>query len=95
MGKFSIKIPSTELVPVMKTPVQKIVLNRWRDAKHIRTNKQVSALELSAEQALLATRLLNVSWVSAGDYLVSYRDGSVRPFKKANFDDTYYFMEEE
>jgi hypothetical protein len=70
------------------------VISRWRPAKHIHGNKrEVSAMQLTREQALIAQRLLNIPWLEALDYIVSYRDGSVRAFKKATFEDTYHFTD--
>lgn len=99
MGFFTIKIPevssSTEIARRTPSEVVKKV-PQWRLAKHMRQGKHdVSALELTVETAILAVRLLNVPWISEGDYLVSYRDSSIRAFKKSNFDDTYYFTEED
>lgn len=86
---FNFNIPKVSSSTEVERPSP--IISRWRSARHIKTKKNVSALQLTREQAILACRLMNQPWVGHMDYLVSYRDGSVRAFKTADFEDTYYF----
>lgn len=69
------------------------VINRYRPARHLKTNKAVFALQLTPEQAALAQRLMNMPGIEHMDYLIAHRDGTVRCVKRMHFADTYYFID--